>query len=445
MRSIFTYWEAPAGGAKPSHIDLCHQTIRKHCSRDFDIRILDEGCVYDYLDRDDLPQGWDKIKHTAHKTAYIRAALLLRHGGVWFDPDSIILKSPVHFLAKVEEHGLVVCEREPGVLLTSFIASSPKNGLLTEHREGIREAIAGNKKREFNPLKLFRHSQAEWESLGRVRTNHRYYACPAEWFAPVKPGDARKFLDRSLGIEDVITNDTHAIALRGYSRIPSAAKMSRDETLNADFLICRLFRKALEIDDEQKHGAYKQVSYHKQHSGSWSGPGSTVEAARDIIAFLPKVVSKYGIRSIGDMPCGDWTWMKEVDLSGIDYKGYDIVEFLIRANREKYPNVEFEVLDLLNDDIGTFDLIICRDFLFHISNEDAVKVLTKFRQSGSRFLMTTSFEDLEVNTDLPDGAKYGYRRINVKIPPYSMGEPLEFVREKHPECWNRIVGLWSLR
>jgi len=444
MKDVFTYWDAPAGQAKAGYIDLCHETIRKHCSGDFDVHILDRRGLREVLDPGDLPAGFDDIYDRALKTALIRAALLVRHGGIWLDSDMVLLRSPADAAEKAEEYGLAACERQAGVPLTCFIASTPGNDILLKHLARARDRAGGNRRRRLRLPNPFRRRGAEWESLGRISPDHEYYAYPAAAFAPVAPGDACKFLDRYTDPEDIVVDATSGVSLRGLPAATGARDLSQDELLNASFLVSRLFRRALDIEDEQKHRAYEQVSYHRQHSGSWSGPGSTLASAREVIEFLPRIIGKYGIESIGDMPCGDWAWMKEVDLSGVDYTGYDIVEFLIDENRRRHPGVRFEVLDILNDRVGEFDLIICRDFLFHISTEDAVRTLEKFRRSGSNYLLSTTFDGLEANTDLAGGARYGYRDINLEEHPYSMGKPLEFVREKHAECHGRMVGLWRL-
>lgn len=59
---------------------------------------------------------------------------------------------------------------------------------------------------------------------------------------------------------------------------------------------------------------------------SVSGTGSYLESTKHLIRELPFLFSRYGIRSILDIPCGDFNWMKEVNLSGINYIGDFIVE-----------------------------------------------------------------------------------------------------------------------
>lgn len=38
------------------------------------------------------------------------------------------------------------------------------------------------------------------------------------------------------------------------------------------------------------------------------------------------MLKKYSIKSILDIPCGDFSWMKKIELDGIEYIGADIVK-----------------------------------------------------------------------------------------------------------------------
>jgi hypothetical protein len=54
---------------------------------------------------------------------------------------------------------------------------------------------------------------------------------------------------------------------------------------------------------------------------SISGPGSDVHQTRVIISELPAVFRDFNIHTILDIPCGDFHWMKNVNMEGIDYTG----------------------------------------------------------------------------------------------------------------------------
>ena len=56
---------------------------------------------------------------------------------------------------------------------------------------------------------------------------------------------------------------------------------------------------------------------------SVSGAGSTVQATKWLVRELSDLLRRYSVKSVLDLPCGDFNWMRYVDLSGIDYVGAD--------------------------------------------------------------------------------------------------------------------------
>ena len=110
---------------------------------------------------------------------------------------------------------------------------------------------------------------------------------------------------------------------------------------------------------------------------SISGPGSDYAQTRVIIREIPKLVARYGITSILDIPCGDFYWMKNIDLSNIKYTGGDIVDALIENNNQKFAKngVTFKSLNLIEDDLPESDLILCRDCLIHLSLGEVFQAL----------------------------------------------------------------------
>ncbi len=58
---------------------------------------------------------------------------------------------------------------------------------------------------------------------------------------------------------------------------------------------------------------------------SRSGGGSNLYATEKIRKAIPGLFSKYGVRSVLDIPCGDFVWFKEMKLDLESYIGGDIV------------------------------------------------------------------------------------------------------------------------
>lgn len=137
--------------------------------------------------------------------------------------------------------------------------------------------------------------------------------------------------------------------------------------------------------------AWSEIRERFSHNETPNGPGSTISASTAVRQALPSFIQTYDTESILDVPCGDWNWMQYVDLDGIDYTGWDSEQQFIDRNAERWPQHTFERVNILRvRTLPNVDLILCRDFLIHVPNDYALKVIDKFIDSGSRFLLTTT-------------------------------------------------------
>lgn len=180
---------------------------------------------------------------------------------------------------------------------------------------------------------------------------------------------------------------------------------------------------------------------------SVSGTGSDADQTRVIVQKLPLLLRRLGVRSVLDIPCGDFEWMKQVDLAGIEYIGADIVAPLIEANRRHHARtgIEFRVLDLTCDRLPAVDLVLCRDCLVHLSFVQAQRALANIAASGARYLLTTTFTGRAENVDIPTGK---WRALNLQRPPFGLPPPLELINEhcteKDGRYADKSLGLWSV-
>lgn len=178
---------------------------------------------------------------------------------------------------------------------------------------------------------------------------------------------------------------------------------------------------------------------------SISGPGSDLHQTRIIKDEIPKLLSKYGVHSMIDAPCGDLYWMRHVDLGEVKYTGLDIVQELIDINSKQFGSAQrnFQCLDIVNDTLPKADLIFCRDCLVHLSHEQALKALNNFARSGAEYLLTTTFPGKNSNEDL--GRKI-WRPLNLQLAPFSLPAPLELINEGCTEDGgihaDKSLGLW---
>ncbi len=175
---------------------------------------------------------------------------------------------------------------------------------------------------------------------------------------------------------------------------------------------------------------------------SKSGPGSTLDATARLREALPALFVKYNITSILDAPCGDFNWMRHVPLEGIDYTGGDIVEALVADNQRQYgrDQIRFIYLDLMKTTIPAADLMICRDCLFHYPNEFVLRGLRQIAASGCKFLLTSTFPTVSVNTALYSTG--WFRPVNLEAAPFLLPPPDALIVEE--EDRQKCMGLWPM-
>jgi SAM-dependent methyltransferase len=181
-----------------------------------------------------------------------------------------------------------------------------------------------------------------------------------------------------------------------------------------------------------------------QEMESLSGPGSDLAQTETVRRLLPSLVKKLECRTLLDVPCGDFYWMRLVDLS-VDYIGADVVDELIRQNQKAYGNARrrFIQRDLLQDPLPTADLVLCRDCLVHFSNGDVMRALANIRRSGATWLLATTFVSRDRNEDIPTGK---WRAVNLQRPPFNLPVPVELFDEAHPsiDFDDKHLALWRV-
>jgi hypothetical protein len=180
---------------------------------------------------------------------------------------------------------------------------------------------------------------------------------------------------------------------------------------------------------------------------SRSGTGSNLEQTKTIREQLPALIRDLGVRKLLDVPCGDFYWLKEVELGLDEYTGGDIVQELIEENQKTYngPGRKFMVLDVIEDKIPRVDLVFCRDCLVHFSFRDISSALDSIKKSSSTYFLTTTFRGRDENEDIYTGQ---WRPLNLQQPPFNFPEPLNLINENctlgNGLFADKCLGLWKL-
>ena len=182
---------------------------------------------------------------------------------------------------------------------------------------------------------------------------------------------------------------------------------------------------------------------------SASGMGSDVNQTNSVRHKLPELLADYSVRTLLDVPCGDFNWMRHTELGKCQYIGADIVRDLVARNNAAYGSAKtrFCVLDLTKDALAKADLILCRDCLIHLSFKDVRSALLNVTRGEIRYLLTTTYPLVTRNSDIVTG---DFRAINLEIPPFRLPKPSAVIPEDlFPKLEDnpnfiRQLALWSI-
>lgn len=187
---------------------------------------------------------------------------------------------------------------------------------------------------------------------------------------------------------------------------------------------------------------YRSATWTKRQRETRSGLGSTLEATEGLRAALPAALAELRVRTLLDVPCGDWNWMSKVDLPVARYIGGDVVPALIARDRERFgdDHHEFRVIDICVDPLPSADMLLCRDALIHFSYVDIWRALSNIARADIMFVAMTTFDATTTNEDIPTGA--AWRALNLRAAPFGLPAPSSSL----PDAFDRPdkrVAVWS--
>ncbi len=109
----------------------------------------------------------------------------------------------------------------------------------------------------------------------------------------------------------------------------------------------------------------------------YSGLGSTLENAAPYMQFVENFMRANDIRSVVDVGCGDWTFSQHIQWGDVSYVGFDVVKPVIEANQMKFSTekIKFIHADIVQTALPAADLLLCKDVLMHMTNQDIALLL----------------------------------------------------------------------
>lgn len=164
MKRVFTFWEPKE--KVPGYIRLCMKTWAK-CLDGCETVVLDYDSLGDYLSEDEQNAVLCRKMTLAMQSDCIRCAVLKKHGGIWMDADTILIRPLDERFSKADCS--IVAWRMDGHLVNyaAYInAVKPEAKFLVDwHRELVPRVAKAERFRSSWLLRALHHR--EWKLIRR--------------------------------------------------------------------------------------------------------------------------------------------------------------------------------------------------------------------------------------------------------------------------------------
>jgi SAM-dependent methyltransferase len=443
---VWLYWE----GDLPKWVEQCHATIFAHEKQ---ARLLDRAEFELIWDRDrDIDIG-----HLlpAQRADFIRSFLLWRHGGIWLDSDCLLMRGLAEIQALLERHEFVAHRDRQGLFPNGFIGAAPGSRIAAELYRRVCERLRSRRPLGWislggEPLtQILLATSANWHELRCERIQPVCWSHPEAFFAIADAAVHETQFD-----PQAITYMLSQTKVMEYQRQNPGKDLLAEGTFFR-FLLARsigdIAPSAKRPSEEMNERLDMFAKYHRaallRRDESLSGPGSSSAQTATLRRLLPDLLQTLGVRSLLDAGCGDFNWMRQLNLALEQYFGVDIVDDLIARNRQRHgkPQREFLCLDLASSDLPHADAVLCRDTLMHYSLAGAHAILRNLKRSDARYLLATTFPGRGANEDISIG---GWRPLDMEAGPFSFPRPVHLIVENCTETGGRYadksLAVWEL-
>lgn len=276
---IFCYWEdvhksnentvifysSQQSCLTKNYLPLCKQSLYLANAQDFLIVYLDQYTIQNYLTAKDIyPFTFDNLNEyfpsIPQKTDFLRLILLYKYGGIWCDADIIFFKSMKPFVEMLEFYDYVGfgcyyndCQsRDDGYgYPANWVMMSRQHGkLITEALNELKRMIRINPKIAELDYHCFGKELLK-NMIEKLRKNKNYTYYHVSSKCIERDSNGYKWTNsRMMSDEDIDQKcDNELFFIPIYNTAPGFPdrflKLSTNEILQQNFLISKLFRKAL--------------------------------------------------------------------------------------------------------------------------------------------------------------------------------------------------------
>jgi SAM-dependent methyltransferase len=368
---------------------------------------------------------------------------------MWIDSDCIVMKELAATLQLLRTHEFVAHRERSGLISNGFLAASPGSRLASNFYRRICAVLRSGTALHWTAIgsepltTTITEDSRGWYELPCQHIQPVCWSTPGEFFVEREPGQHLSALD-SQAICYMLSNTS----IREYTTAHGECDL-----LAGSSFFSYLVGKSLGISHDELVGGSETIfsshreQFRQQCLESLSGPGSSSAQTGELRRFLPRLLERLGVRSILDVGCGDFNWLRQVALPDIDYLGIDVDSEIVAENEWRYAGerLAFRRADILCEELPAADVILCRDVLTHLSFENIYRTIRNFLASGSGYLLTTTFTGSRRNRDTRDGT---WRTLSLTRPPFCFPPPLRILPENCTEdgglYHDKSLAVWHL-
>jgi hypothetical protein len=247
----------------------------------------------------------------------------------------------------------------------------------------------------------------------------------------------------SEGATSLLVRSTKSLNFRIRNRLQEAAYSEIDRIAKSNISnsekFSLIYRKKL----------WLKAVPHLNPEKTLSGHGSTQSSTRVFRRSLEHFLHEMNVEKFFDAPCGDFNWMKDVNVPDhCDYIGGDIVPALVANLQLKYGRIsgpgeassrQFINFDLIVDSFPSADVWLCKDCFQHLSNSDIRLVLNNFRRSRVKTALISNHIGVSFNVDIETGQ---FRHIDLTRAPFNLPPARQTLPDAPVDGEPRYIGVW---
>lgn len=237
----------------PAIIDLCYDTVVKHCSNSFEIVRLNKDNIESYIPELKHYKKYMKDLIIAHKVDIYRIMLLYKYGGIYLDSDIIVLRDPVEIMDKLKKYDFVgfgctgyECKNGYGNPSNWLLASRPNTNLMGNILNKQLKIIKKNKKLDYHDI----GKMLIWEELDNLfKQEYEYYHYPNTIDGTRDKNGKWVTTQRLFSNEKIEYDNEKDMLFCVYynSSDMNINKLTKNEILSKDWNITKFIKKSLQI------------------------------------------------------------------------------------------------------------------------------------------------------------------------------------------------------